>query len=207
MVLKTPQKYDWRVTGSYYESCNCEVICPCRKTNGMTDGRATYDTCDFILSWAIDAGHFKSTSLDGLSVAMIGKWHDGTPKYPWDIILYVEENIDLKQKEALSDIFLGKAEGNILFAKGMLKARAIKNARIELDHTKDNEWIKIGETIEAGVDRRVEFDGAITCGVPGHHIEGRESISSAKVSDDDFNWEYKERCGFAASFDYWRENF
>jgi hypothetical protein len=141
-----------------------------------------------------------------MSVAMIGQWHDSTPKYPWDIILYVEENIDPEQKEALSNIFLGKAEGNILFAKGMLKARAIKSARIELDHTKDSEWIKVGETIEAHVDRPVEFDGAITCGVPGHHLEGRESVSSGRVSDGDFNWEYKERCGFATSFDYWRES-
>jgi hypothetical protein len=46
----------WRVSGSYYEVCNCEAICPCRRSGDAMGGRATYDTCDFALSWWIQDG-------------------------------------------------------------------------------------------------------------------------------------------------------
>ena len=35
----------WRIAGSYFESCNCEAICPCRKIDGVPGGRSTYDEC------------------------------------------------------------------------------------------------------------------------------------------------------------------
>ena len=41
----------WAVSGSYYEVCNCEAICPCRRHGARKGGRSTYGTCDFALSW------------------------------------------------------------------------------------------------------------------------------------------------------------
>jgi hypothetical protein len=46
----------WTVSGSYYEVCNCEAICPCRRQGGQKGGKATHDTCDFALSWWIKDG-------------------------------------------------------------------------------------------------------------------------------------------------------
>jgi hypothetical protein len=46
----------WRVSGSYFEACNCEAICPCRKTGGRPGGRSTYGICDFALSWLVTDG-------------------------------------------------------------------------------------------------------------------------------------------------------
>src|SRR5271169_5241728 len=48
----------WRIAGTYYESCNCEAICPCRRVNGRPGGRSTYGICRFLLSWRILAGFY-----------------------------------------------------------------------------------------------------------------------------------------------------
>ncbi|MDH4184009.1 MAG: DUF1326 domain-containing protein [Nitrospinota bacterium] len=193
---------NWFVSGSYNEACNCEAICPCRKTNGMSQGRATYDTCNFAMSWKIQTGRFADTVLDGLCVAMAGIWHDGTGKAPWDIILYVDHRADEKQKYALAEIFQGAAGGNIIFARGVAKFRSVKSARIELDHTKDNERIKVGDIIEAHVDHKAEYEGNVTCGIPGHEWVGQEYVSSHSVRDEDFQWTFNERCGFSSNFKY-----
>ena len=29
----------WHIAGSYYEVCNCEAICPCRRSDGRMSGR------------------------------------------------------------------------------------------------------------------------------------------------------------------------
>jgi len=32
----------YSVSGSYFESCNCDPICPCRMSDGIPGGRSTY---------------------------------------------------------------------------------------------------------------------------------------------------------------------
>jgi len=43
----------WSVEGSYYEVCNCEAVCPCRRADGQMGGRPMYEACDFAISWWI----------------------------------------------------------------------------------------------------------------------------------------------------------
>src|SRR5689334_24643889 len=39
------------IRGSYFESCNCDAICPCRRINGVPGGRSTHGICLGVLSW------------------------------------------------------------------------------------------------------------------------------------------------------------
>ena len=51
------------VAGSYYEVCNCEAICPCRRSRGEKGGRPSYENCDFALSWWIKQGRAGAIDL------------------------------------------------------------------------------------------------------------------------------------------------
>lgn len=68
----------WTVSGSYFEACNCEAVCPCRSQGGRDGGRSTstYGSCDFVLSWVIRDGRAEGVVLDGLSVVMVGHSFD-----------------------------------------------------------------------------------------------------------------------------------
>ena len=50
------QGAEWHVRGSYFESCNCDAICPCRRIGGVAGGRSTHGICLGALSWLIDDG-------------------------------------------------------------------------------------------------------------------------------------------------------
>lgn len=197
------EKHDYRIAGSYYEACNCEAICPCRRQNGVDGGLSTYGNCDFILSWKILSGHFDDTDLNGLSVCMAGTYHDDEEGSPWSVFIYVDEAASEAQFQAISQIFQGKANGNILFTSNISKVLGVKPARIVLDHQAGEETIKVAELIKVGVDRMVDFDGTVSCGIPGHDHPGYESVSSLKLNDGEFNWNYQERCGFSTDFEYW----
>src|SRR6185369_4880434 len=60
----------WRIRGSYFESCNCEAICPCRRIDGVSGGRSTHGECLGVLSWVIEQGNAGDVVLDGLAVAL-----------------------------------------------------------------------------------------------------------------------------------------
>ncbi len=192
----------WSVKGSYYEACNCHAICPCRKTDGFSTDRSSYRYCQFILSWWVRSGHHNGTKLDDIKVVMTGYWDQDLEGVPWYVKLYVDERADEGQLAALSNIFLGRAGGNIHFTERIAEVLDVQLARIELDHTKDAQWIKLGKIAQANVKRPVDHKETVTCGITGHDKPGQEYVCSLKVDDSPFKWEFEERCGFATNFAY-----
>lgn len=192
----------YRIEGSYYEACNCEAICPCRRQDGVALGLSSYGVCDFILSWAILKGHLSETDLSGLDVCMAGTYRDDEDGSPWSVFIYIDDKADDAQFQALSDIFQGKAKGNILFTENLSKVLGVKRARIALDHAPGKEMIRIGDLGKVHVDSVVDFDGTVSCGIPGHDHPGQESVSSLTLKDGPLQWDYQERCGFSTDFAY-----
>jgi len=192
----------YKIEGSYYEACNCEAICPCRRHNGVAKGLSTYGNCDFLLSWQIDKGDAGGVDLSGVGVGMAGTYSDHEEGSPWSVFIYIAEHANDDQFEALSAIFKGDAGGNILFTKCISNVLGIKRAKIAFDHTPGAELIQIDDIASAKVERNAEYDGTVSCGIPGHDHPGQESVSSLAVNDGELQWSYEARCGFATDFSY-----
>jgi hypothetical protein len=194
---------EWRVKGSYFEACNCEAICPCRWQGGRRLATASsYGVCDFALSWRILGGRSGERDLSGLSVVMAGSYGDGLP---WRVILYVDERADGAQFDALTNIFLGRAGGTVLknFAKRIGEVYAVRQARIELDHTPRRWFMRAGDYVEVRAQEIVASDMPVTCGIPGHDRTGEELRAEfLSVNDAPLKFEVRGRCGFEADFEY-----
>ena len=80
----------WHIRGSYFESCNCDPICPCRRIDGAAGGRSTHGICTGVLSWLIEEGDAAGTDLAGLAVALAIRYDDDEPGSPWAWILYLD---------------------------------------------------------------------------------------------------------------------
>ena len=197
-----PEEKKYHIEGSYYEACNCEAICPCRRQNGVAYGLSTYGNCDFILSWAIKNGHCCDVDLSGLCLCMAGTYHDDEEGSPWSVFIYIDHRATKEQFAALSDIYQGTAGGNILFTGNISKVLGVRRARLALDHTPGKETIAIANIGAVHVDRVVDFDGTVSCGIPGHDHPGQESVSTLQIKDGPLDWTYKERCGFSTDFAY-----
>jgi hypothetical protein len=191
-------------SGSYFEVCNCEAVCPCRRHNGQPGGRATYDTCDFAASWWIQRGHAGAVDLSDLKVVMTGRFkeHGGNP---WEVILFVDERATDAQREALTAVFLGRAGGPTAKSYGpqIAEVHAVRSARIELDHTVNAESIDIAPYLTVQTREPAAEPGAVTCGIPGHDHPGREIRAEVfRYKDGPFDWEFRGKCGFATDFAY-----
>ena len=102
----------WRIRGTYFESCNCEAICPCRRIDGGPGGRSTHGVCLGVLSWLIEEGAADGIDLSGLPVAMATRYSDDEPGSPWTWVLYVDARASREQRTALKDIFTGRLGGD-----------------------------------------------------------------------------------------------
>lgn len=195
----------WRVAGTYYEACNCEAVCPCRRQGDRRGGRSTYGVCDFVLSWSIEAGAAGELSLAGRHVVMAGSYDDDEPGSPWSVVLYLDDRCYPRQHQALSDIFLGRAGGQTFanFARAIRTVKAVRTASITLDHTTHRE--RIGVERYVTVRTRAPFDHRerVSCGIPGHDRPGQELVVELmRVQEQDLSWQVRGRCGFASTFDY-----
>jgi hypothetical protein len=59
----------WRLEGTYFENCNCDMVCPCT-TSGLT-APADNDRCDVFLVFHVDSGDVDGVNVSGLSVGMV----------------------------------------------------------------------------------------------------------------------------------------
>lgn len=194
---------EYRISGSYYEACNCDAICPCRRQGDMPGGRSTYGDCDFLLSWRILEGHCDDTDLAGLNVSIAGTYNDDVGDDIWSVFIYIDKNATPRQFRALSHIFKGDAGGNLAVTANFSKILGIKPADIRVDHTAGAETIHVDTLASAAVVRNYQHDDRVSCGIPGHDHPGQESVSNLSVQDGPLDFSYSERCGFATDFAYW----
>ncbi len=86
----------WNVSGSYYESCNCEAACPCVFLSPPTTGE-----CTVLVGWHIDEGNYEGTSLDGLNVALAVQVPGHMMEVKWNAAVYLDDSASEAQAGAL----------------------------------------------------------------------------------------------------------
>lgn len=194
----------WAARGSYYEACNCDAVCPCRRHGDRTGGRSTYGTCDFVLSWAITCGHVDDRDLAGLSVVLVGSYVDEEPHSPWRVAMFVDDRADEIQQADLADVFLGRLGGDTarLYGLGIVDVSLIRPASINLTHEVGSWRIGVASFVEVRSTVEADVGGPVSCGITDHS-EGTELIADVQVvAVPPFEWKLRGRCAFASAFAY-----
>jgi hypothetical protein len=197
----------WRIAGTYFESCNCEAICPCRRIDGVPGGRSTYSECLGVLSWVIEDGRAGDLSLDGLKVAFATRYHDDEPGSPWRFVMYIDARAGAAQRDALEAIFTGRLGGDALrhfpWAWKESEQVAVRSVEIEVSHEPRRQWLRIGDHVTVQIRGVWAGPETVTCVIPGHEERGEELIAEKlSVDDGPLHYEYHGNCGYSAPFDY-----
>ena len=99
----------WRLDGDYFETCNCDFLCPCLPSNLAAAPSKGY--CYFALVFHVDKGHHQALSLDGLNFAVLGHTPGPMGAGHRRVGVVVDERGDPAQRDALSAIASGRAGG------------------------------------------------------------------------------------------------
>jgi len=142
---------EWKIGGDYFETCNCDFICPCIITN--MEAAPTHGTCKANLAFAIRDGHFGDLSLQDLKFIVVvfseGPMGDGD----WTVGLIVDEDASDEQVEAIGAICSGEVGGPMENAAALVSQFAgISRAKIEIDATNMSFNLRAAELVASGAE-------------------------------------------------------
>ncbi len=196
----------WSLTGTYFETCSCEVVCPC--TASLSLG-ADYDRCRVTLVFNVVEGNVEGTDVSGLKVAAIAD----TPKVMsdgnWRLGVFIDAAASDEQAAKLGAVFGGQL-GGPMEALGPLVSEnlGVERASIDVKEEGLRHSVKIGDSIEFEIEDVVSF--GVESGEPARlvgifHPAGSElTISKATRSRiSAFGIEYDGKSGFSSSQFSW----
>lgn len=194
----------WRLSGTYFESCNCETACPCVFLSEPTE-----EDCTVLVGWHIEDGEADGVDLDGLNVALAVRSPGHMAKVEWTSALYLDERADGEQSDALTRIFTGQAGGHPeRLASHIGTVLGISSVAMEFTMDDRRRSMRVGdigsveiEAIEGQQGESVTVAGHPLAIAPGYPVTVARS-TQLDYHDHGFDWELSEKNGFFSPFAY-----
>jgi hypothetical protein len=196
----------WNLQGTYFETCSCDVICPC--TASLSIG-ADYDRCRVVLVFNVVDGDVEGTDVSGLKVAAIAD----TPKVMtdgnWRLGVFIDAAASDEQAEKLGGVFGGQLGGPMeMLAPLVSENLGVERGAIEISEEGLRHSVKIGDVVDFEIEDIVPF--GVESGEPARlvgifHPAGPElTISRATRSRiNAFGIEFEGKAGFSSSQFSW----
>ena len=194
----------WNVAGTYFETCNCEVACPCIFLSPPTTGK-----CTLLIAWHIDQGLFGAANLDGLNVALAVDSPGNMSQVKWDAALYLDSRATPAQRDALTQIFSGQAGGHpAVLASFIGRVLGIKSAVIDYQASGSKRSVKIGDIAEAEVEaiqgqnqQQASISNNPLAVAPGYPAVVGKSLR-LNFQDHGLQWQLSGKNAFYSPFTY-----
>jgi hypothetical protein len=196
----------WNLDGTYFETCSCDVICPC--TASMSLG-ATHERCRVTLVFHVVDGNVDGTDVSGLTVAAVADTPKVMTEGNWRLGVIIDEAASDEQAEKLGAVFGGQLGGPMAAVGPLIGENlGLERAPIEVQEDGLRHSVRIGDAIDFEVEDVVPF--GVESGEPARlvgifHPAGSElTIAKATRSDiDAFGIEYEGKSAFSTSNFSW----
>ncbi|MBH44885.1 MAG: hypothetical protein CMD88_05455 [Gammaproteobacteria bacterium] len=198
---------DWKVSGDYAESCNCDIVCPCLYLQPASMG-----PCNAMLVWDIKEGHCDDVKLDGVKVsAFLQASSPALTEGNCKLALYIDESASDEQAAAIEKLWGGQGGGHLAVIAGLVSDLVgVKRAKIEASINGSDKSLKVegagGWTMSgiANADGKIAHCDQHPLEVnPGCGGVDINKTSSQDYDDHGLSWNTAaDRVGLSGKFSY-----
>ena len=107
----------WRMEGQLFETCNCEILCPC---SAYPFAGADYDRCLTVYGFRIDSGQIEGVDIAGTIMAVAFDAPKDFLKGNWRVGLLIDAAASDEQAAKLTALLSGKLGGPVAALSGMI---------------------------------------------------------------------------------------
>ncbi|GAA3049236.1 DUF1326 domain-containing protein [Streptomyces glomeratus] len=144
----------WNLSGTYLESCNCDVVCPCT-TSGLT-APADRERCQVTFAFHIERGEVDGVDVSDRNVVVFADTPRLMADGGWQVALYVDGSADDRQADALGKVFSGQA-GGPMAALAPLVAEVLGVERVPIGYHDDGRRhsVRVSDVIDIEIEDQV----------------------------------------------------
>jgi hypothetical protein len=141
----------WHLEGTYFENCNCDVVCPCASSGFALP--ADNERCVVLLAFHVDSGEIDGVDVSGLSYALLvdapGAMADGN----WRVGLLLDAAASAEQAELLGSVASGQRGGAPAgFNPFVGELLGVETAPIEFVEEGNRHSVHVGELADVEIE-------------------------------------------------------
>lgn len=196
----------WNLEGTYFESCNCLVPCPCVASLAPP---ADVDDCRVVLAFNLTAGDVEGVDVGGTGAALVVNAPQHMNEGGWKVGLFISDSASDEQTEALRKVFSGQLGGPPAALTPLLgEFLGVEKAPIEFDEDGRMHSLKIGNSVDIEIEDLISWgaeDGEpVRLSNIVHPAGTALTVSEVqRVNVSAFGIEYEGRGGFSNSQFAW----
>jgi hypothetical protein len=141
----------WKLDGTYFENCSCDVLCPCSASSLTLP--ADKERCTFLFAYHVDNGEIEGVDVSDRTVLLVGDTPAQMTDGNWRVGLIMDDGASEEQAQALGAVFGGQKGGPMeLLAPLIGEMLGLEQMSIEYEDDGFKHRLKAGD----GIDLEVE---------------------------------------------------
>jgi hypothetical protein len=141
----------WRLDGTYFENCSCDMVCPCT-TSGLTMP-ADQDRCRVVLAFHVDRGEVDGLDVSDKTVVVVADTPPVMAEGNWRVGVVMDAAASAEQAAGLGAIFGGQAGGPMAgLAPLISEMLGMESAAIEYVDDGRRHSLRVGDLIDIEIE-------------------------------------------------------
>jgi hypothetical protein len=157
----------YQLHGTFYEACDCQVICPCWLGGDPDEGE-----CTGVFAWEVEQGAIDEIDVSGLRAVSVSQHLGPRDEAKQRVMIFIDERATRQQADAMAAAFSGRLGGPLQQLAAILgELLAVEIAAIDLRRE--------GRLTTLDVGHRIRIEGSTREGPSGRPI----TLENGRLSD------------------------
>ncbi len=176
----------WRVEGTYFENCSCDMVCPCTTSSLSLPGDT--ERCFVALFFNVAAGEVDGVDVSGLTVAVVADAPQLMSEGNWRMGVVIDAAASDAQAQALGGVFSG-ALGGPMAALAPLIGEQLGLERAPIEYVDDGRRhsVRVGDLIDIEIEDWVPPGGTEVAKLTGMTVPMGSTLTMARATRSSVN--------------------
>jgi hypothetical protein len=196
----------WRLDGTYFENCNCDVVCPCSASSLTLP--ADNERCTFVFTYHMADGEIEGVDVSDRTVLLVGDTPTQMSDGNWRLGLIMDDGASEEQTQLLGAVFGGQKGGPMKLLAPLI-AELLGVERMPIDYEDDGVMhrVKAGNAIDIEIEDIVPEGFSEPSRLTGVSHEANTTLTvaqatRAKIQAFGMEFDNEGRNGHAAPFSW-----
>jgi FtsP/CotA-like multicopper oxidase with cupredoxin domain len=157
----------YQLHGTFYEACDCNVICPCWLGGDPDEGE-----CTGVFAWEVEQGMIDEVDVSGLRAVSVSQHLGPREEAKQRVVIFLDERATRQQADAMAAAFSGRLGGPLQQLADILgELLAVETAAIDLRRE--------GRLTTLTVGHHIRIEGSTREGPSGRSV----TLNDGRLSD------------------------